>query len=225
MEFKKMKNLDKIGLEYGTDKSSDFHDYLNKYEKYINFDRNDKIKILEIGIAEGKSLKMWKDYFINSTILGIDIRTECKNYEEERIFVEIGDQTNEHFLSEISEKYGPFDLIIDDGSHMNYDVITTFNMMFKNLSNKGLYIVEDSCTSYWGFFGGGLLKPDSTMEFFKKIIDEVNFNGQFLNNFYNVEARRDDLHIQQLKDENKISWGSQIESINFLNSLILITKR
>jgi hypothetical protein len=41
-----MKDLDKIGLECGTDKSSDFHDYLNKYEKYINFDRNDKIKIL-----------------------------------------------------------------------------------------------------------------------------------------------------------------------------------
>ena len=142
-----MKYLDKIGLEYGTDKSSDFHDYLNKYEKYINFDRNDNIKILEIGIAEGKSLKMWKDYFINSTILGIDIRPECKNYEEERIFVEIGDQTNEHFLSEVSEKYGPFDLIIDDGSHMNYDVITTFNMMFKNLSNKD-YSSITNCYSF-----------------------------------------------------------------------------
>ena len=220
-----MKYLDKIGLEYGTDKSSVFHDYLNKYEKWINFDRNDKIKILEIGIAEGKSLKMWKDYFINSTILGIDIRPECKNYEEERIFVEIGDQTNEHFLSEVSEKYGPFDLIIDDGSHMNYDVITTFNIMFNNVLNKGLYIIEDSCTSYWDSFGGGLLKLNSTMEFFKKIIDDVNFGGQLLNNFYVNYARRDDLHIQQLKEENKISWGSQIESINFLNSLILITKR
>lgn len=220
-----MKDLDKIGLEYETDKSSVFHDYLNKYEKYINFDRNDKIKILEIGIDKGKSLKMWKDYFINSTILGIDIIPECKNYEEERIFVEIGDQTNYHFLSEISEKYGPFDLIIDDGSHMNYDVITTFNIMFNNVSNKGLYIIEDSCTSYWDFFGGGLLKPNSTMEFFKKIIDDVNFEGQLLNNFYKDYARRDDLHIQQLKTENKISWGSQIESINFLNSLILITKR
>jgi hypothetical protein len=220
-----MKDLDKIGLEYETDKSSVFHDYLNKYEKYINFDRNDKIKILEIGIDKGKSLKMWKDYFINSTILGIDIIPECKNYEEERIFVEIGDQTNYHFLSEISEKYGPFDLIIDDGSHMNYDVITTFNIMFNNVSNKGLYIIEDSCTSYWDFFGGGLLKPNSTMEFFKKIIDDVNFEGQLLNNFYKDYARRDDLHIQQLKNENKISWGSQIESINFLNSLILITKR
>ena len=220
-----MKYLDKIGLEYGTDKSSVFHDYLNKYEKWINFDRNDKIKILEIGIAEGKSLKMWKDYFINSTILGIDIRPECKNYEEERIFVEIGDQTNEHFLSEVSEKYGPFDLIIDDGSHMNYDVITTFNIMFNNVLNKGLYIIEDSCTSYWDSFGGGLLKLNSTMEFFKKIIDGVNFGGQLLNNFYVNYARRDDLHIQQLKEENKISWGSQIESINFLNSLILITKR
>ena len=220
-----MKYLDKIGLEYGTDKSSVFHDYLNKYEKWINFDRNDKIKILEIGIAEGKSLKMWKDYFINSTILGIDIRPECKNYEEERIFVEIGDQTNEHFLSEVSEKYGPFDLIIDDGSHMNYDVITTFNIMFNNVLNKGLYIIEDSCTSYWDSFGGGLLKLNSTMEFFKKIIDDVNFGGQLLNIFYVNYARRDDLHIQQLKEENKISWGSQIESINFLNSLILITKR
>ena len=220
-----MKNLDTIGLEYGTDKASDFHNYLNKYEKYINFSRNDKIKILEIGISDGKSLKMWKDYFVNSTILGIDINPECKNYKEERVFVEIGSQTNEYFLSKISEEYGPFDLIIDDGSHINYDVITTFNFMFKHISKKGLYIVEDSCTSYWDSFGGGLLKNNSTIEFFKKIIDDINFEGQFLNNFHKDYARRDDLHIQQLEDKNKISWGSQIESINFLNSLILITKR
>lgn len=220
-----MKKLNDIGLELGTDKSSNFHDYLGKYEKYINFDRFDNIKILEIGVFEGKSLKLWKNYFINATILGIDINSECKKFEEDKIFVEIGSQIDTQFLLDISEKYGPFDLIIDDGSHNNSDVIFTFNNMFKNVSNKGMYIVEDSCTSYWESFGGGVMKHDSSIEFFKKIIDEVNFNGQLLNNFDKNYMRRDDLHIQQLINENNVNWGSQIESINFLNSLILITKR
>jgi len=220
-----MKKLNDIGLELGTDKSSHFHDYLEKYEKYINFDRFDNIKILEIGVFEGKSLKLWKNYFINATILGIDINSECKKFEEDKIFVEIGSQIDTQFLLNISEKYGPFDLIIDDGSHNNSDVIFTFNNMFKNVSNKGMYIVEDSCTSYWESFGGGIMKHGSSIEFFKNIIDEINFNGQLLKNFDKNYARRDDLHIQQLINENNVNWRCQIESINFLNSLILINKR
>ena len=78
-----MSLLDKIGVECGTDKSSLLHDYLKKYEKYLPFDRETPIKILEIGILEGESLCVWKNFFPNSTIIGVDINPYCKKFESD----------------------------------------------------------------------------------------------------------------------------------------------
>ena len=79
-----MSTLDNLAKSYGTDKSSEIHNYCVKYEKYLPFNRYDKLNILEIGVLDGKSLKTWKEYFYRSNILGIDITPECKQYEEER---------------------------------------------------------------------------------------------------------------------------------------------
>jgi hypothetical protein len=220
-----MSTLNEIGLKNGTDKSSNIHDYLKKYEKYFPFKRTDKIKLLEIGVLNGQSVKTWKDYFINATIVGIDIMDQCKHYEEERIHIEIGDQTDEYFLKNIMEKYGPFDLIIDDGSHINSHVIKSFKVLFESLNPQGLYVVEDVSTSYWQDYEGGLRKEDTSVEFFKNVIDEVNFGGELTENFSSVHARKDELLFNQFKRKGYENFGMHIESINFLNSLILITKR
>ena len=84
-----MSTLNKIAQSYGTDKSSDIHNYCVKYEKYLPFNRYDYLNILEIGILNGKSLKTWKEYYYRSNIVGIDINPDCKQYEEERISIEI----------------------------------------------------------------------------------------------------------------------------------------
>ena len=65
--------LDTLAKYRGTDKSSEIHNYCEKYQKYIPFNRTDKIKILEIGVLDGKSLLTWKDYFYESDIVGLDI--------------------------------------------------------------------------------------------------------------------------------------------------------
>jgi predicted DNA-binding protein YlxM (UPF0122 family) len=104
IDFKKkvnVMNLDEIGKKNGTDKSSIYHDYLKKYEKYLPFKREDKLNFLEIGVARGESLKTWKEYFFNSEIIGIDILRECLDYEEDRIKVEIGSQNDPDFLNHI----------------------------------------------------------------------------------------------------------------------------
>ena len=66
------KNLSSIAEFYKTDKIE--HGYTTVYEEYFESLRNQKLKILEIGIADGKSLLTWSDYFNNSTIIGIDIQ-------------------------------------------------------------------------------------------------------------------------------------------------------
>ena len=125
-----MKTLDQIAIECETDKSSLNHNYCVKYEKYLPFKRYQDMNILEIGILDGKSLLTWRDYYYKSKIVGIDINPDCKQYEdkENNILVEIGSQDDFVFLNEVMRNHGKFDMILDDGSHMNEHVIYSFEI-------------------------------------------------------------------------------------------------
>jgi hypothetical protein len=219
-----MKTLNDIGIECGTDKSSLYHDYLKKYEKYIPFNRDEKIKILEIGILEGESLCTWKNYFNNSEIVGIDINPYCEKFKCENVKVEIGSQFDGYFLNMVGEKYGPFDIILDDGSHMNEHVIYSFKNLFKYVKPNGVYIVEDSTTSYWNSFGGERYGKHTIMEYFKGLVDEVNFFGEEKIGD-KIYQRNDKFLLEQFKDKGYDYIGTEIESLNFLNSIIIATKR
>ena len=218
-----MSLLNKLAILRGTDKSSEIHNYCVKYEKYLPFSRTDKLKIMEIGILNGESLRMWKDYFILSNIVGIDITKECKQYEEERITVEIGSQIDENFLNEVCERHGMFDMILDDGSHKNDHVIFSFKKLFKYVKPGGVYVVEDACTSYWEDYGGGFRKDGSSIEYFKGLVDDVNLRGLINYDYHNVHARREDTMIPYVLKHHP-DCITDIESINFLNGIILITK-
>ena len=85
-------------------------------------------------------------------------------------------------------------------------------------------VVEDTCCSYWPNYEGGLYNKASSIEYFKSIVDHVNFFGQFLND-YPSHWRKEDLHVKQLQLNNPNGCRIDIESINFLNSTILITKK
>ncbi len=130
-------------------KHSHFYEiYSNHFSPFVR----EKVKILEIGVFNGGSLYMWRNLFEKAeTIVGIDIDPFCKRWEDrqENIFVEIGDQTNKQFLLDINKKYGPFDIIIDDGGHENNQIITSFQTLFPLLKNQGYYVVEDTYHSYW----------------------------------------------------------------------------
>ena len=220
-----MSTLDIIGNSYGTDKSSFMHNYCVKYEKYLPFKRYDTLKILEIGVLRGESLKTWKDYFYRSHIIGIDIMPECKKYEENRISIEIGSQADEVFLNGIFKKYNPIDMILDDGSHMNSHQIYSFEHLFGSIRSGGVYIVEDCTTSYWSDFEGGYLKEGSTMEYFKKLTDDVNFRGLEYDVNGKFHRYRKESDLIPFSQKVQPSCRIDIESINFLNGIIIITKR
>ena len=189
-----MRSLEKIAYTLGTDKSSRIHNYCVKYEKWLPFNRLEPINILEIGVLQGHSLLTWREYYPNAKVIGIDINPECKNHEDidNNIFVEIGSQDDPDFLKYVIDKFGPFDMILDDGSHMNSHIIFSFLNLIDSLKSEGVYIVEDSCTSYWEEYEGGFRKSGTAIEFFKNMVDDVNFNGQLQENFWCVHARRED---------------------------------
>ena len=142
-----MESFDVIFNKYDTDKNTKFHNYTRQYNTLFEEFRDKPIKYLEIGVFNGGSIKAFKEAFRNSTcILGLDIDNRCKKYEDidNNIFIEIGDATNIDFIKSITEKYGTFDVILDDGSHINKDVIKSFELLFPLLNDDGLYIVEDT---------------------------------------------------------------------------------
>lgn len=145
-----MKKLTEITNFFGSDKGTEVgqrHSYSLVYEKIFEPIRNNKLKLLEIGVNypafPGASLKIWQEYFPNAKIFGFDI-TDCRHFENERVKMFRGDQGSEKELLSMVEKFGAnFDIIIDDGSHNDIHQQFTFSVLFKYLSPGGVYIIED----------------------------------------------------------------------------------
>ncbi len=148
-----MKTLKQIGLKEGCDKGDENHtfsgeNYFDIYERYFNKIRNDKLNILELGVRDGSSLRIWREYFDKANILGIDINPETLNQNFAGCKVEIMSQDNKDKLDEISNKVGGWDIIIDDASHLNELTKKSFSILWKHIKPKGYYIIEDLKVSY-----------------------------------------------------------------------------
>ena len=147
--------MNEIFDKYDTDKGSKYHNYVRQYEKILNEYTTENINYLEIGVLNGGSINAMREYFPNAlNIVGLDINETCKKYEnkEKKIYVEIGDATDSKFLTNIIDKFGSFDIIIDDGSHKNSDIIKTFEILFPLLNDGGVYIIEDTVLYNDGYY-------------------------------------------------------------------------
>jgi hypothetical protein len=175
-------NLKALAFLYGTDKWT-AHNYIDVYKELFAPLRKKRLNILEIGVggyddprAGGGSLRMWRTYFSRSRIFAIDIEDKSP-HDEPRIKTFRGSQDDAQFLNSVADEIGRIDLIIDDGSHICRHVISSFEVLFPRLAPGGLYLVEDTQTSYWDGFGGSgtdLNRPDTTMNYFRRLIDAVN---------------------------------------------------
>jgi demethylmacrocin O-methyltransferase len=96
---------------------------------------------------------MWRDWLPRATVYGLDI--EPKSIDEPRIVTLLGDQGDAAGLDELGARYGPFDLIIDDGSHKNAHVRCAFGALWPHLAPGGYYVIEDIVTAYYPDMGGG----------------------------------------------------------------------
>lgn len=148
-----------------------FPAYESHFERFI--DR--PILFLEIGVSQGGSLQLWKEYLgPYATIVGIDINPGCAKYEEDQIHVRIGSQSDTDFLASVLEEFGCPDVILDDGSHKMSDVQKSFECLYPRMQPDGVYFVEDMHTAYWDNFGGGLNRPGTFIEMSKRLVDELN---------------------------------------------------
>jgi cephalosporin hydroxylase len=167
--------LHRYYLNNGGKKLSKWMHYFDIYERHFEKFRGKNPTVLEIGVFGGGSLAMWKGYFgAGCKIIGIDVDPECKAHEAEDIEVFIASQDSPAVVDDIMAKYKSIDIVIDDGSHMQEHMIASFTLLYEKLAADGVYLVEDTHTSYWPDYGGGLRKPGTFIEYCKYKIDELS---------------------------------------------------
>lgn len=234
-----MKNLDLNALLqiFIENTGNSIHKWIHYFDVYNNAFfkyRNKKVKMLEIGVQNGGSTRMWKEYFgPDVEIVCVDIDPACRELESEGFEVWIGDQASNDFWSRLKSKHKSFDIILDDGGHKMNQQIVTFEALFPILSDGGVYLCEDVHTSYFPSFGGGLKNKESFIEYAKNLVDEmhgwwykpisvINGSEQYLmNNLKSVQFFDSIVVIEKKKKMQPISYSRGLEG--HINNPVSIT--
>lgn len=209
-----IRNLTKLAILHKTDKFGS-HFYTQHYQKHFKPLQFKKLNLFEIGVggyenpySGGNSLRMWRSYFPFSKIYSLDIYD--KSYQQEkRIKIFKGSQIDNILLNLICEEINDIDIIIDDGSHINEHVITSFKILFPKLKKGGIYVIEDTQTSYWEHYGGSskdLKNKETICNYFKSLVDSLNHEEFIINNY------------------EKSYFDKHIISMHFYHNLIFIYK-
>jgi len=149
--------------------------YFDAYAAELGHLQGKDITFLEIGVWKGGSIPMWGGYFgKGSKLVFADIDPACRGLADPGTVVEIGDQSDPVFLQMLVEKYGPFDVIIDDGGHKMDQQTISFENLWPAIKDGGHYLVEDTHTSYWPGFGGGFQEQASFIEYAKRLVDQMH---------------------------------------------------
>lgn len=147
--------------------------YFQVYGELLEPYRNRKITFVEIGILNGGSLFMWRDYFgPDARIIGIELNPLAKKWEKDGFEIYIGSQSDPDFWRKFFEAVGPVDIVLDDGGHTFEQQIVTTHCCIPHIRDDGLMIVEDTHTSY--FKDWGYPSPYTFVEWAKKLADNIN---------------------------------------------------
>lgn len=215
----------KIFSLYWSDKHEDGgHHYGFTYGEYLRPFRYRRIKLLEIGVGGyrhalgGRSLLAWKAFFPFGRIVACDL-LDKRELSSFRTKVYQVDQSSTEALSRLQDAEAPFDIIIDDGSHLNSHQIFTFETLLDSLAEGGLYIVEDVQTSFWpgeviGTEWGGRHIDDPL--FSETCVGYFLEMSKYLNHAEFIPGAR--------VDAKKLGLAKKIRRISFEHNLIIIMK-
>jgi hypothetical protein len=205
--------LTRLAIRHGTDKWGP-HFYTPVYHSLFSHLREKPVRLLEIGVGGygyssigGNSLAMWADYFPDGKIVGIDI-AEKKLELGPRITLRRGSQDDPAFLQRISGEFGPFDIVIDDGSHVPAHVTKSFSTLFPLIADGGLYVIEDVQTSFWPQWGGSLADGGATMLLAGSMLHHLNYAE--------IKIAKPDIQVMELS-----KW---VRSLRAYHNIIVVEK-
>lgn len=170
--------LTRLAIKHGTDKWGP-HFYTPVYHALFAHLRDKPLRLLEIGVGGyafgsigGASLAMWAEYFPAARIVGIDIAPKALRLDP-RVTTLVGAQDDPRFLARLCDEHGPFDVVIDDGSHNPREVAASFALLFPRLADGGIYVIEDVQTTFWPETGGSR-QGGATMELALSLLRDLN---------------------------------------------------
>lgn len=195
--------------------------YFDIYTRHFGSYRDRPISMLEIGVFRGGSLRMWKKYFHpDSTIVGIDVDKSCEAYEiaDQNVFVRIGSQADPAFLARVNDEFGPFDIILDDGSHKTHHQIVSFGALFRDaLKDGGCYMVEDVHTNYWIKH---VDSPETFIDLSKQMIDMMH------EPYFDRKETEFRLGHADAIEELELSYlSANLDGISFHDSIVVFDKK
>lgn len=159
------------------------------------------ITLLEIGILDGGSLFMWRDFLGDSArIIGVDLNPEATKWREHGFEIFIGDQSNPDFWKDLYDEIGDIDILLDDGGHRNDQQLATVHCSLANIRDTGLIIVEDTQTSFMKF------ESFNRFSFVNLLIGKITL----------LYARNSDLRIKESE------YSKSVHSIQFFESICVL---
>lgn len=177
-------HIQTVGIEFGCDKVIP-HNYHSYYAAHFLEYIDRSFKLLEIGVGGegrelgGASLMLWAKVFPLAEISGLDVYDKS-NLNLDRVKTFIVDQGDPVALDAFVKEHGPFDVIIDDGSHKRSDQLTSLFSLISSVVPGGYYVLEDYFTSYWPVYDGSTLAKDfldTPVRWLKQSIDIINRNN------------------------------------------------
>lgn len=204
-----MLQIEDIYYNETTRYTSKWSHYFELYEKYFNKFVGCSPTVLEIGVDNGGSMEMWHHYFHNQLpypkIIGIDNRPKVRVLDLPNTTILYGEQGDPAFWDNFNQEHGSMDIVIDDGSHYSNHQILTFEKLFPQLNDDGVYFVEDTHSSYMPVFYGELKGRWTFIEYCKNLIDV--------------------LHQDHYETDQTIHpWMRWIKGIHFYDSVVVIEK-
>ncbi|MBN3459543.1 class I SAM-dependent methyltransferase [Mycobacterium sp. DSM 3803] len=175
------------------------------------------VRMLEIGVDRGGSLQMWREYLPDAVIVGIDINSSARQYDDPTrdIHVRIGDQTDTEFLGTVIEEFGPLDAVLDDGGHTPKQMISSFQYLFPRLAPGGVYIVEDVHANYWTLFRD---QRESFIDFTKWLMDAMHAQYLQIRSVYQIMEG----HRRRLREVEVPLAATLIEKIEVFDSVVVV---
>ena len=175
--------------------------YFQVYEQIFRNFIDSKFTFVEVGIHNGGSLFMWREFFgKDARIIGIDLNPKAKQFEKYGFEIFIGDQSSKKFWSNFYNEVGNIDILLDDGGHTYEQQIVSVVSSIDFINNNGMIVVEDTHTSYFKKFG--YPSKHTFINWSKKLIDNIN-------------SRSEDVTVQ-----NPI-FKNIIHSIEFFESMVV----
>lgn len=138
--------LCKLGYKYGTDKCPQVNGayYTPFYFELLKDKREIIRKVLELGVGRGASLRMWRDFFPNAQIYGVDL-SPTAIFQDERIKTYLLNTKDEAQMRRLIDEIGSdIDLVIDDGTHREKSQLRAVRALMPVLKDDVIYIIEDA---------------------------------------------------------------------------------